>query len=221
MLLKQRLIHNHREIKKAASNITSLDGFYLEMEERVMNDEAGLLEVAPDSIAEVIRLEQREKSVMTRSDLVADLLTRFSGSMLFVALHALWFSGWIALNVVTNGFKFDEYPFGLLTMLVSLESIFLSTFVLIAQNRQAVLSDKRAKLDLQVNLISESEVTKLIQMMEDIRARLGINEEADEEVLQMKRPTHVRDLANQMEELEQLVDKESAKGPTSAADTDT
>ncbi|WP_280908958.1 DUF1003 domain-containing protein [Streptomyces sp. SAI-090] len=90
-------------------------------------------------------------------DRVADAITSFAGTMRFVYLHALWFTIWIALN---EGFLgkagiFDPYPFGLLTMIVSLEAIFLSTFVMVSQNRQAARENVRADLDFETNLRSE------------------------------------------------------------------
>ena len=87
----------------------------------------------------------------------ADRITRFAGSMKFVYAHGVWFGLWIALNVGLAGIKreFDKFPFGLLTMVVSLEAIFLATFVMISQNRQAARSDIRSQLDYENNLRSE------------------------------------------------------------------
>jgi uncharacterized membrane protein len=114
---------------------------------------------------------------------------------------------------------FDPFPFGLLTMIVSLEAIFFSLFVLIAQNRQAQLADKRSKLDLQINTISEREVTKLIGMVESISRRLGL-EIRDPEIKHMSRPTRIRELAGKMDQVEAAVDPKARAGPNSAADTE-
>ena len=88
---------------------------------------------------------------------VADRVTNFAGSMKFVYLHVGWFIFWIALNVGLTGVRhqFDKFPFGLLTMIVSLEAIFLSTFVMISQNRQGARSDVRSQLDFETNIRSE------------------------------------------------------------------
>jgi uncharacterized membrane protein len=90
-------------------------------------------------------------------DRVADLVTTFSGSLNFVYLHSAWFGVWILLNIglVGAGLEFDRFPFGLLTMIVSLEAIFLSTFVMVSQNRQAMRTEIRSKLDFEANLRSE------------------------------------------------------------------
>ena len=87
----------------------------------------------------------------------ADGITKFAGSMRFVYIHSVWFGLWIAINVGLAGLnrEFDKFPFGLLTMVVSLEAIFLATFVMISQNRQAARSDIRSRLDFENNLRSE------------------------------------------------------------------
>jgi uncharacterized membrane protein len=89
-------------------------------------------------------------------DNVSDRITGFAGSLSFVYLHILWFIIWVALNVGLIGasFQFDEYPFGLLTMIVSLEAIFLSTFVMVSQNRQAARANIRSQVDFESNLQS-------------------------------------------------------------------
>jgi uncharacterized membrane protein len=90
-------------------------------------------------------------------DVVADKITAFAGSLSFVYIHVGWFTVWVLLNVglIGSGRAFDKYPFGLLTLIVSLEAIFLSTFVMISQNRQAARADVRSELDFETNLRSE------------------------------------------------------------------
>ena len=89
--------------------------------------------------------QRRAESVQNR---IADQITDFAGSMWFVYIHIVWFGCWIGLGV-------EKYPFGLLTMIVSLEAIFLSTFVMVSQNRQAARADIRSELDFETNLRSE------------------------------------------------------------------
>ena len=90
-------------------------------------------------------------------DRTADTITEFAGSMRFVYIHLVWFGVWVALNVGLAGIdhEFDKFPFGLLTMIVSLEAIFLATFVMISQNRQAARSDLRSQLDFENNIRAE------------------------------------------------------------------
>ena len=89
-----------------------------------------------------------------REQTVSDVITRFSGSMLFVGLHVVWFAVWIVANELLTK-PFDKFPFGLLTLIVSLEAIFLSTFVLISQNQQSAATDRRAEQDFQTDVYSE------------------------------------------------------------------
>jgi uncharacterized membrane protein len=94
------------------------------------------------------------KTRAARAQGVADAITRFSGSMAFVVIHVVWFAAWILVNVAFTH-TFDPFPFGLLTLIVSLEAIFLSTFVLISQNQQSAKTDSRAFEDFQTNLYAE------------------------------------------------------------------
>ncbi len=102
-----------------------------------------------------------EQAVLARmrgtQDRIADAITTFAGTMQFVYLHAVWFTVWITFNEGLFGRSaiWDPYPFGLLTMIVSLEAIFLSTFVMVSQNRQAIRETVRADLDFETNIRSE------------------------------------------------------------------
>ncbi|MCA1836646.1 MAG: DUF1003 domain-containing protein [Actinobacteria bacterium] len=104
------------------------------------------------------RNERRLLDALTRAqDRAADQITSFAGSLKFVYIHSIWFGIWILVNIGILGasLKFDTFPFGLLTMIVSLEAIFLSTFVMVSQNRQATRADIRSELDFETNLRSE------------------------------------------------------------------
>jgi len=111
-------------------------------------------------LATLGRLRQR------REERIADQITMFSGSMLFVYLHVAWFTVWIVLNVTIM--RFDPFPFGLLTLIVSLEAIFLSTFVLLSQNREAARQDLRSEIDFETNVLSEV-------WLEAVAGKLGID----------------------------------------------
>ena len=105
-------------------------------------------------------------------NVLAGRITDFAGSMVFVYLHTVWFALWILINaglLVAMGvgvLPWDPFPFGFLTLVVSLEAIFLSTFVMIAQNRQSAVADARAQADYQVNLRAEAEIARLITLVE-------------------------------------------------------
>ncbi|CAO4137239.1 DUF1003 domain-containing protein [Methylorubrum extorquens] len=128
--------------------------------------------------------EERQASLQER---VAEAITRFTGSMAFVFLHVVLFGFWTLVN---SGLlpilpKWDE-SFVILGTSASVEAIFLSTFVLISQNRMAAAADKRADLDLHISLLAEHEVTKLVTMVSAITDHLGIETEADDEVDELR-----------------------------------
>lgn len=116
----------------------------------------------------------KSRSFLTR---FADTLTSIFGSTTFLILNTLFFLIWIPVNLnLTPIAPFDPFPFGLLTMIVSLEAIFLSIFVLVSQNRTAYTDSLREELHLQVNLIAEQEVTKILKVLGEIRQKIGITE---------------------------------------------
>ena len=135
-------------------------------------------------VANIARLRARaaaEERASPLSSRIADRITCFAGSMSFVALHLVLYSGWIAINLgwIPAISRFDP-SFVILAMEASVEAIFLSTFVLISQNRMAAASDRRAALDLHINLLTEHELTKLAGLVARIAERLGVPEEDPE-----------------------------------------
>jgi uncharacterized membrane protein len=157
---------------------------------------------AENNINTVIRLEEESQKDRTTADRISDVIAGFVGSIPFVVLHLIWFGVWVAINVggFASRWRFDPYPFALLCMLVSLEGVLLSTFVLIKQNRMGKRADQRNHLDLQVNLLAEKEVTKILQMQRLICRRLGIEEaDADAEVAELSHVTAVENLAHEVD----------------------
>ncbi len=107
---------------------------------------------------------------------VSDKITAFAGTMRFVYIHSVWFGLWIAINLGLLGAAliFDEYPFGLLTLIVSLEAIFLSTFVMISQNRQAKSAEIRSDLDYKTNVMAEREIDIIMRALQRMAEKQGI-----------------------------------------------
>jgi uncharacterized membrane protein len=104
---------------------------------------------------------------------VADWIAWFSGSMYFLLLNAVWFIVWIAINIFPTGIEqFDPFPFGLLTMIVSLEAIFLSCFVLISQNRQSEKDHIRSDIEYEVNIKAELEVAHLHEKIDHVHEQM-------------------------------------------------
>ncbi|HEY0754288.1 MAG TPA: DUF1003 domain-containing protein [Ktedonobacteraceae bacterium] len=151
-------------------------------------------EIEPNE--ELIELKKAEYAEMSTSDKIADKITTFSGSMLYVGLHVIWFGGWIIFNLGWFGLRpFDPFPFSLLTMIVSLEAIFLSSFVLISQNKQAHQADKRAEIDLKVNMVDEKETTKILLMVAEIQEHLGIISNSENAIKPARKITDIRQSA--------------------------
>lgn len=122
-----------------------------------------------------------------------------TGSMLFAAINAVWFIVWIAVNLPGSPWVFDPFPFALLTMVVSLEAIGLSIFVLISENSQARRADRLARLEMQVNVIAEREITKLLDLVTDIHDQLGLAGGLTPELREMRSETRLADIAEAMD----------------------
>ncbi|MEO7719645.1 MAG: DUF1003 domain-containing protein [Capsulimonas sp.] len=151
----------------------------------------------------VAKIDQLAMAKRSKTDRIVDVITAFCGSMSFVWVHLIWFGFWIVINIGPwDGKKlhFDPYPFQLLTLVVSLEAIFLSTFILISQNRQGHMADRRNHLDLQINLLSEQENTKMIMMLETIQNHLGIKM-TDPELALMEAAVRPDQLVEQIEKV--------------------
>lgn len=147
-----------------------------------------------DNIASVTEMESTLEHRRTLVDRIADLIGGFSGSMTFVFLHLVWFLAWFLINtgVIPGIPRFDPYPFILLAMIVSVEGVLLSTFVLMKQNRMQKRIDVRDQLNLQIDLLAEKEVTKSLQLLRAICKHLEIQEaQTDAELGEMVDNTSV------------------------------
>ena len=139
------------------------------------------------TLLEKRREEERKASIEQK---VADYITRFTGSMPFVYLHAVFFGLWILINLGWLGLlglhSFDP-SFVVLAMIASVEAIFLSTFILISQNRMNAASERRADLDLHISLLAEHEITKILQLVSQLAEQDGIRESDSAELAELKR----------------------------------
>src|SRR4051812_12143713 len=156
-------------------------------------------EIARRNVRTVRELEALAVADPSFADRAASFVAGFCGSIYFVLAHALLFGGWIVLNVLPGFTHFDPFPFTLLTMIGSLEAIFLTSFILIAQNYAMRVSERRAQLDLQVNLLAEQEATKTLQLLEDIARTVGASRGHDPEVAALAEATRLDTLAREIE----------------------
>jgi len=145
-------------------------------------------------------LEEAAKRERRPSDRVAEAIAGFCGSMMFVWVHVVWFGGWIAFNVIPGLPHIDPFPFTFLTLVVSLEAIFLSTFILISQNHDTRITERRNHLDLQINLLSEQENTKMIAMLRAIAAHIGAELGHDPHLKALSEETEPERVVQQIEE---------------------
>ena len=122
-------------------------------------------------------LTEEFHKLLKLEDHMADSITNFCGKMSFVYIHITWFGIWVLINVGVLGFvgTFDPFPFGLLTLIVSLEAIFLSTFVMISQNRTARQADLRAQLDYETDVKAEQEIEQITLLLQEIHQALGLS----------------------------------------------
>jgi len=157
-------------------------------------------EITRQNIEKVLELERLTKSNGAKTDRVADLITRACGSMTFVVIHVIWYGGWITANVLLpENARIDPFPFSFLTLVVSLEAIFLSAFILISQNRQAVLSERRSHLDLQIDMLAEQENTKMLDLLEKIAGKVGVDLGDDDEIKALAEALKPEHLARQID----------------------
>jgi uncharacterized membrane protein len=146
------------------------------------------------------RQDEKEASVEER---IAEAITRFTGSMRFVYLHLAFFGFWIMANLGwAPGVPAWDPTFVVLAMVASVEAIFLSTFVLISQNRMAAAADKRADLDLQISLLAEHEVTRLVTLVSGIADRMGVTTDADADLEEITRDVAPEAVLDELEATE-------------------
>ena len=159
-------------------------------------------------------IQKRLNERRTMSDKLADFLVWSAGTITFVIIHIILFAAWIMINLdVTPAIKiFDPYPFNFLTMTVSLEAIFLAIFVLMSQNRESKTADLRQEFDVQVNIIAEREITKIIHMLAYVMNHLNISYEKDAELRQMMRPLNIDEIREQLEHQIGTVKKQRGGG---------
>jgi uncharacterized membrane protein len=156
-------------------------------------------ELTAQNVRSIAALERHAKNKRPGSARIVERVTSFCGTLRFAALHVFLFASWIAANVLPGIPHFDPFPFTLLTLVVSLEAIFLSTFILISQNEETRLTDRRNALDLQINLLTEQENTKMLSVLQRIAAKLDVELDDDEALAALEQATRPDKLAAQID----------------------
>jgi uncharacterized membrane protein len=154
------------------------------------------------SVREICEIEEETLRARTPGERLSDVIVNQSGRFWFIVFHGMWFAAWILLNA-KSGSKtraFDPFPYPLLTLVVSLESIFLSLFILMGQNRSSRTADERAHLDLQINLLAERESTKALELLQALCKHHGLHCGNDAELQQLVSTTRPAEIIQELKE---------------------
>jgi uncharacterized membrane protein len=155
------------------------------------------------NIDAIAKLEHDALNRRTPTERVSDVITKVVGNVGFLLAQLILISGWSLVNLhIIPGLKaFDPFPFGVLALVVSSESVFLTIFVLISQSRMARQSERRSHLDLQVGMLSEQELTTILQMLQKLCQHMGVNiDSSKQEVQSFSKTTDVHKLASELED---------------------
>ena len=151
------------------------------------------------NVEAIHRLDVKALEPQSLTDRLASRVERFAGNPRFVWIHVVWFAAWIIANTILPTWHFDPFPFTFLTLVVSLEAIFLSTFILMSQNVSARLSERRNQLDLQINLLTEQENTRMLKLLVAIAKHLGMRNIDDADLRILEQDTQPEQLARQID----------------------
>ena len=152
------------------------------------------------NIRELCDYRSEHEQKLTASERAANRIAQYTGTTAFLYLNAVFFVVWISLNLGAFGMKpFDPFPFGMLTTIVSLEAIFLSLFVLLSQNRMQKLADQQSELDLQINLLAEHELTRIVVVVNQIAEKLGIDVPDREERAELEKDVRPKEVLAEIE----------------------
>jgi uncharacterized membrane protein len=150
------------------------------------------------NVQAIAKLERDALDKQTTIDRATAVITRVTGSTTFIAVHAVWFATWTVMN--TTRYRFDVFPFQLLNLVVALEAVFLTSVVLMTQNRMAQLADRRAHLDLQINMLAEQELTAMLHMLHGLCTHAGVRVSIhDERVQQLLEETDIQKIAGALD----------------------
>ncbi len=153
------------------------------------------------NVAAVAQLEAADRARQTAAERCSDTIARVAGTPWFAWLHVAWFAAWVGWNAgLLSGWRpIDPFPFSFLTLVVSLEAIFLSIFVLISQNNLTRQSERRAHLDLQINLLAEQESTKTVALLERIAQHLNVPDPVEPSERELAAPTDIHDVVSTLD----------------------
>ncbi len=164
------------------------------------------LDSVQKNIETILNLDKETILKLSTVEHIADRVAAFAGSSPFIVLHVLWFGAWILLNsgAISWVIRFDPFPFSFLTLVVSLEAIFLTLLVLMSQNRMTKEADKRAHLELQINMLAEQETTIILRMVQNITKHLGLVDEIADNTKDLSETTDINSVAKKIDDNSRL-----------------
>jgi uncharacterized membrane protein len=170
----------------------------------------GMAGVIDRNVEALLKRREQERAATGTEDRIADAISQFAGSMKFVYLHLVLYGAWILINLGWLPIlpRFDP-SFVVLAMVASVEAIFISTFVMISQNRMAKVADQRADLDLQISLLAEHEITRLVTLVTDIAERMALPSARDPELRELAKDVAPEHVLDRMQETERKLDDAS------------
>jgi uncharacterized membrane protein len=170
-------------------------------------------ELTERNVRAILQLENAARANRCKSDIAADAIAKFCGTMTFVWVHAVLFAAWIIYNTLPGAKHVDPFPFTFLTLIVSLEAIFLSAFILVSQNLETRATERRNQLDLQINLLTEQENTKMLQILSRISTKLGVDVKDEDATLRvLEQATRPDKLVEQIERANSQSTVDAAQG---------
>jgi uncharacterized membrane protein len=171
----------------------------MDTESSATSPSPGLSSVVERNVSKLIERREKERRRAGVHERMAQRISRFAGSFVFVYLHIALFGAWILINVAPTPLpKFDP-SLVVLAMFASVEAIFLSTFVLITQNRMSAEAEKRAELDLQISLLAEHEITRLIIMVSELARHAGVEQPREGELNELKKDVAPEEVLDRIE----------------------
>jgi uncharacterized membrane protein len=172
-----------------------------------------------ENVETIKQWEQAALHARSNAERLSDWITSIAASGPVQVGHAVWFACWVVANVgmIPGITPFDPFPFPLLTTFVSLEAIFLALFVLASQKRLAQQSDKRAHLDLQIDLLAEREMTAVLQLLRDIAKALNVKVKiTPEQMRDLAKETDIHKLTDKLDDVPQTAGRGSRGGERGA-----
>ncbi len=172
-------------------------------------------ELTQRNIDTILELENATKADRTQTERFAEVVTRFCGSVRFVWFHVVWFALWIGWNDLraTQSWHFDPFPFNFLGLFLGGEGIFLASFILMNQRHESSLNQRRNHLDLQINLLSEQENTKMLQMLSQIAQKVGAEVGQDPDIKILEAAAQPQKMLQQIDETMAQSEENARRNP--------